>query len=129
VGSASTSSSSTLNSLQCPAGRGPVIRRSGKRDLVVAHRLACSRNMADTVHERAFAGLRRSAAPREFYTPAPQQETPPSPRTRQPLLRGPPAMRHQPRPATSPSSSPTATGPSAVSRPRSLSLDPPSEFR
>lgn len=36
----------TPNSLQCYAGRAPVTRRSGKRDLVVAHRLACNRYLS-----------------------------------------------------------------------------------
>ena len=49
------------------AGRAPVTRRSGKRDLVVAHRLACNRYLADAVHKWAFASLRRSAWAREFY--------------------------------------------------------------
>ena len=58
---------STPNSLQCYAGRAPVTRRSGKRDLVVAHRLACNRYLADAVHKWAFASLRRSAWARQFY--------------------------------------------------------------
>jgi hypothetical protein len=57
----------TPNSLQWYAGRAPVTRRSGKRDLVVAHRLACNRYLADAVHKWAFASLRRSAWAREFY--------------------------------------------------------------
>ena len=57
----------TPNSLQCYAGRAPVTRRSGKRDLVVAHRLACNRYLADAVHKWAFASLRRSAWARDFY--------------------------------------------------------------
>jgi transposase len=57
----------TPNSLQCYAGRAPVTRRSGKRDLVVAHRLACNRYLADAIHKRAFASLRRSAWAKEFY--------------------------------------------------------------
>jgi transposase len=55
------------NSLQCYAGRAPVTRRSGKRDLVVAHRLACNRYLADAVHKWAFASLRRSGWAKEFY--------------------------------------------------------------
>jgi transposase len=58
---------STPHSLQCHAGRAPVTRRSGKRDLVVAHRLACNRYLAGAVHKRAFASLRRSGWAREFY--------------------------------------------------------------
>jgi transposase len=57
----------TPNSLQCYAGRAPVTRRSGKRDLVVVHRLACNRYLADAVHKWAFASLRRSAWAKEFY--------------------------------------------------------------
>jgi transposase len=57
----------TPNSLQCYAGRAPVTRRSGKRDLVVAHRLACNRYLADAVHKWAFTSLRRSAWARQFY--------------------------------------------------------------
>jgi transposase len=57
----------TPNSLQCDAGRAPVTRRSGKRDLVVAHRLACNRYLPDAVHKWAFASLRRSAWARQFY--------------------------------------------------------------
>jgi transposase len=57
----------TPNSLQCYAGRAPVTRRSGKRDLVVAHRLAGNRYLADAVHKWAFASLRRSAWAREFH--------------------------------------------------------------
>jgi transposase len=57
----------TPNSLQCYAGRAPVTRRSGKRDLVVAHRLACNRYLADAVHKWAFASLRRSAWAKDFY--------------------------------------------------------------
>jgi transposase len=57
----------TPNSLQCYAGRAPVTRRSGKRDLVVAHRLACNRYLADAVHKWAFASLRRSAWAKAFY--------------------------------------------------------------
>jgi len=32
----------------------------GKRDLLVAHRLACNRYLADAVHKWAYASLRRS---------------------------------------------------------------------
>jgi hypothetical protein len=37
---------------------------------VVAHRLACNRYLADAVHKRAFASLRRSAWAREVYAVA-----------------------------------------------------------
>lgn len=57
----------TPNSLQCYAGTAPVTRRSGKRDLVVAHRLACNRYLADAVHRWAFASLRRCHWAKQFY--------------------------------------------------------------
>jgi transposase len=57
----------TPNSLQCYAGAAPVTRRSGKRALVVAHRQACNRYLADAVPKWAFASLRRSAWAMEFY--------------------------------------------------------------
>lgn len=57
----------TPNSLQCYAGRAPVTRRSGKRDLVVAHRVACNHYLADATHKWAFASLRRSGWAKEFY--------------------------------------------------------------
>jgi len=57
----------TPNSLQCYAGRAPVTRRSGKRDLVVAHRVACNHHLADATHKWAFASLRRSGWAKEFY--------------------------------------------------------------
>jgi transposase len=57
----------TPNSLQCYAGCVPVTRRPGKRDLVVARRLACNRYLAGAVHKQAFASLRRSAWAGEFY--------------------------------------------------------------
>jgi transposase len=57
----------TPNSLQCYAGSAPVTRRSGKRDFVVAHRLACNRHLANAVHTWAFASLRRCAWAKQFY--------------------------------------------------------------
>ena len=42
-------------------------RRSGKRDLVVAHRVACNHFLADATHKWAFASLRRSGWAKEFY--------------------------------------------------------------
>jgi transposase len=57
----------TPNSLQCYAGSAPVTRRSGKRDFVVAHRLACNRYLADAVHRWAFASLRRCGWAKQFY--------------------------------------------------------------
>jgi hypothetical protein len=47
--------------------RFPVTRRSGKRALVVAHRQACNRYLADAVPKWAFASLRRSGWAMEFY--------------------------------------------------------------
>lgn len=57
----------TPNSLQCYAGRAPVTRRSGKSELVVAHRLACNRHLANAVQQWAFCSLRESGWAREFY--------------------------------------------------------------
>ncbi len=39
------------NALACYAGKPPVTRRSGKRELVVATRLACNRYLADAVQQ------------------------------------------------------------------------------
>jgi transposase len=55
------------NSLQCYSGKAPVTRRSGKSELVVAHRLACNRHLADAVQQWAFCSLRFSGWAREFY--------------------------------------------------------------
>jgi transposase len=57
----------TASALQCYAGQAPVTRRSGKRELVVAHRVACNRYLADAVHKWAFASLRRSGWAKQFY--------------------------------------------------------------
>jgi transposase len=57
----------TPNSLQCYAGRAPVTRRSGKSELVVAHRLACNRHLANAVQQWAFCSLGESGWAREFY--------------------------------------------------------------
>jgi len=57
----------TPNALQCYAGSAPVTRRSGKRDFVVAHRLACNRYLSDAVPKWAFASLRRCSWARQFY--------------------------------------------------------------
>ncbi len=57
----------TPNALQCYAGTAPVTRRSGKRDLVVTHRLACNRYLADAIHKWAFASLRRSPWAKDLY--------------------------------------------------------------
>jgi hypothetical protein len=54
-----------LTAMLCRARPGhPPLRQA---DLVVAHRLACNRYLADAVHKWAFASLRRSAWAREFY--------------------------------------------------------------
>jgi transposase len=55
------------NALQCYAGKAPVTRRSGKSELVVAHRLACNRYLADAVQQWAFCSLTRSGWARQFY--------------------------------------------------------------
>ncbi len=55
------------NALACYAGKPPVTRRSGKRELVVATRLACNRYLADAVQQWAFCGLRLSGWAPEFY--------------------------------------------------------------
>lgn len=57
----------TPNSLQCYAGKAPVTRRSGKSELVVAHRLACNGYLRDAVQQWAFCSLRGSAWARDFY--------------------------------------------------------------
>jgi transposase len=57
----------TPNALQCYAGKAPVTRRSGKSELVVAHRLACNRYLADAVQQWAFCSLTHSGWAREFY--------------------------------------------------------------
>ncbi len=55
------------NSLQCYAERAPVTRRSGKSELVVAHRLACNRHLANAVQQWAFCSISESRWAREFY--------------------------------------------------------------
>jgi transposase len=55
------------NGLQCYAGRAPVTRRSGKRDFVVARRLAHNHYLGDAVHQWAFCSLTTSGWAREFY--------------------------------------------------------------
>jgi transposase len=57
----------TPNSLQCYAGKAPVTRRSGKRELVVSHRQAGNRYLADAVQRWAFCSLAHSGWAREFY--------------------------------------------------------------
>jgi transposase len=58
---------SSPNALQCYAGKAPVTRRSGKRELVVSTRQACNRHLADAVQQWAFCSLSRSGWAREFY--------------------------------------------------------------
>jgi transposase len=60
----------TPNSLQCYAGRAPVTRRSGKRDLVVAHRLACNRYLADAVHKWPSPACAARHGPKSSTTPS-----------------------------------------------------------
>jgi transposase len=55
------------NALGCYAGKAPVTRRSGKRELVVACRLACNRHLANAVQQWAFCSLRESGWARAFY--------------------------------------------------------------
>jgi transposase len=57
----------TPNGLQCYAGKAPVTRRSGKRELVVANRLACNGHLRDACQIWAFCSLRNSGWAREFY--------------------------------------------------------------
>ena len=57
----------TPNGLQCYAGQAPVTRRSGKRDFVVARRLAHNRYLGAAVHQWAFCSLSQSGWAREFY--------------------------------------------------------------
>jgi Transposase IS116/IS110/IS902 family len=58
---------SSPNALACYAGKAPVTRRSGKRELVIATRQACNRHLADAVQQWAFCSLSRSGWAREFY--------------------------------------------------------------
>jgi transposase len=58
---------SSPNALQCYAGKAPVTRRSGKRELVVSTRQACNRYLADAVQRWAFCSLSCSGWAREFY--------------------------------------------------------------
>jgi transposase len=55
------------NALQCYAGKAPVTRRSGKRELVVAHRLACNGHLRDATQQWAFSSLLRSGWARQYY--------------------------------------------------------------
>ena len=57
----------TPNALQCYAGTAPVTRRSGKSELVIAHRLACNRFLNQAVQQWAFCSLQESRWAREFY--------------------------------------------------------------
>jgi transposase len=58
---------SSPDALQCYAGKAPVTRRSGKRELVVSTRQACNRHLADAVQRWAFCSLSRSGWAREFH--------------------------------------------------------------
>jgi transposase len=58
---------SSPNALQCYAGKAPVTRRSGKRELVVSTRQACNRYLAAAVQQWAFCSLNQSGWAREFY--------------------------------------------------------------
>jgi len=110
----------TPNSLQCYAGRAPVTRRSGNRDLVVARRLACNRYLADAMHKQAFASLRRSAWAREFYHAQRARGKTTTRPCAHPAIAGSKSCGTASSttcPTTRPSTSPTATGPSARQRP------------
>jgi transposase len=51
------------NALACYAGTAPVTRRSGKRQFIVARRLAHNRTLGNAVHQWAFCSLTRSTWP------------------------------------------------------------------
>jgi transposase len=55
------------NALACYAGTAPVTRRSGKRQFIVARRLAHNRFLGNAVHQWAFCSLTSSVWAREFY--------------------------------------------------------------
>jgi transposase len=55
------------NALACYAGTAPVTRRSGKRQFIVARRLAHNRALGNAVHQWAFCSLTRSTWARDFY--------------------------------------------------------------
>jgi transposase len=55
------------NVLACYAGTAPVTRRSGKRQFIVARRLAHNWFLGNAVHQWAFCSLTRSGWAREFY--------------------------------------------------------------
>jgi hypothetical protein len=87
----------TPSSLQCYAGKAPVTRCSGKTKLVVAHRLACNRHLANAVQEWAFASLLRSEWPGSSTTnSAPRERANKRPSSsRQPVAGGPLALPAQ----------------------------------
>jgi transposase len=58
---------SSPNALACYAGTAPVTRRSGKRQFVIARRLAHNRFLGNAVHQWAFCSLTRSGWARAFY--------------------------------------------------------------
>lgn len=55
------------NALRCYAGKAPVTRRSGTRELVVARRLSGNRHLDNAVQQWAFCSLLRSGWAREFH--------------------------------------------------------------
>lgn len=55
------------NALRCYRGKMPVIRRSGKSELVVSTRPACNCHLADAVQHWAFCSLRRSGLAQNSY--------------------------------------------------------------
>jgi hypothetical protein len=57
----------TPNALQCYAGTAPVTRRSGRREFVVARRLAYNHHLGNAAQLWAFCSLRRSRWARDYY--------------------------------------------------------------
>jgi transposase len=57
----------TPNNLQCYAGKAPVTRRSGKRELTVVCRYACNGHLRNAVQAWAFSSITASGWAREFY--------------------------------------------------------------
>ena len=58
---------SSPNARQCSAGKAPVTRRSGNRELVVSTRQTGNRHLADAVQPWPVCSLSRSRWAREFY--------------------------------------------------------------
>jgi hypothetical protein len=106
----------TPNSLPCDAGKALVSRRSGKSELVVAHRLAGNRHLANAVQPWAFCAVSRSTWAREFYDAQRARgraTTPPCAPSATAGWRCSGIACAAASPPTRPSTSPTATGRSA----------------